>query len=126
MDGLWESVGSTVSQLLCRCVPVLFTDCNGRNGYTRDADGCLLPTESHAIGRCTPEVENSNREAFHKLLEQQFMSSVNSVLGPGHTYFGNVAGVPSRIDHVCMPQSSATCSGARTQGSYAGPYGIQA
>ena len=105
VDGLWAFVGSIISQLPHRCVPVLFTDCNGKNGYTRDADGCLLPTESNAIGGCTPEVENSNGKAFRELLEHQFMCSVNSFQGPGHTYFGNVAGVQSRIDHVCLPQS---------------------
>ena len=44
-------------------------------------------------------------KAFRELLEHQFMCSVNSFQGPGHTYFGNVAGVQSRIDHVCLPQS---------------------
>ena len=29
-------------------------------------------------------------------------------MGAGHTYFGNVAGVKSRIDHVCLPQSLLT------------------
>ena len=30
VDGLWAFVGSIISQLPHRCVPVLFTDCNGK------------------------------------------------------------------------------------------------
>ena len=42
---------------------------------------------------------------FREFLEEQFLCSVNSHLAPGHTYFGNIAGVRSRIDHVCVPHA---------------------
>ena len=43
------------------------------------------------------------------MLERQHLCSANSFRGPGHTYFGNVAGVKSRIDHICIPQSTLPC-----------------
>ena len=43
------------------------------------------------------------------MLERRHLCSANSFRGPGHTYFGNVAGVKSRIDHICIPQSLLPC-----------------
>ena len=84
-----------------------FTDANAKNGLCKSEHG-LQRIESPAIGPCTPELENSSGTLFRSLLEQQFLCSVNSFMGAGHTYFGNVAGVKSRIDHVCLPQSLLT------------------
>lgn len=102
VSGLWRYVVSLVSALPHRCVQVLFTDCNGKNGLHRDADGVCLPIEAPVIGGCTAELENSNGNIFRECLEEQFLCSVHSHLAPGHTYFGNIAGVRSRIDHVCL------------------------
>ena len=102
VSGLWRYVVSLVSALPHRCVQVLFTDCNGKNGLHRDADGVCLPIEAPVIGGCTAELENSNGTIFRECLEEQFLCSVHSHLAPGHTYFGNIAGVRSRIDHVCL------------------------
>lgn len=60
------------------------------------------PIETPVIGGCTAELENSNGTIFRECLEEQFLCSVHSHLAPGHTYFGNIAGARSRIDHVCL------------------------
>ena len=104
---LWAYIGSIVARLPYRCVPVIFTDANAKNSLCKSEHG-LQRIESPAIGPCTPELENSSGTLFRSLLEQQFLCSVNSFMGAGHTYFGNVAGVKSRIDHVCLPQSLLT------------------
>lgn len=98
---LWRFVSSLTSKLPYRCVPGLFTDCNVKNGLRRDGEGFLLLLEALAIGPRTAEPENSNWESFRECLEEQHICSVNSFRPPGHTFFGNLAGVRSRIDHVC-------------------------
>ena len=105
IDRFWQYVGSVISSLPHRCVPVVLTDANARNGLHRDESGAIVPIESPAIGACTREFENSSGASFRRMLEEQFLCSINSFRAPGHTYFGNVAGVKSRIDHIVLPQS---------------------
>ena len=105
---LWAYVGSVVSALPYRCVPIMFTDANAKNGLCKTEGGDWQPIDSPSIGPCTPEVENASGLVFRNMLEQQFLCSANSFMGPGHTYFGNIAGVKSRIDHICIPQSMLT------------------
>ena len=105
---LWAYVGSVVSALPYRCVPIMFTDANAKNGLCKTEGGDWQPIDSPSIGPCTPEVENASGLVFRNMLEQQFLCSANSFMEPGHTYFGNIAGVKSRIDHICIPQSMLT------------------
>ena len=105
----WKYIDKIVSELPHRCVPIILTDSNAKNGLCRAEHGLLQSVGSPAIGPLTPELENSSGLAFRQMLERQHLCSANSFRGPGHTYFGNVAGVKSRIDHICIPQSLLPC-----------------
>ena len=76
---LWAYVGSVVSALPYRCVPIMFTDANAKNGLRKGRD--WQPIDSPSIGPCTPEVENASGLVFHNMLEQQFLCSANSFMG---------------------------------------------
>ena len=105
IERFWQYIGSIIAGLPHRCVPIILTDANARNGLCRGEGGAIVAIDSPAIGKRTPEMENSSGVAFRNLLEEQHLCSVNSWCAPGHTYFGNVVGVKSRIDHACLPQS---------------------
>ncbi|CAE8582344.1 unnamed protein product [Polarella glacialis] len=108
VDAWFNWIDDVISQLPARCVPVLLADWNAHLGWEVRT---TQPSVSQEVGIEGSARENYNGTQLRSLLQRHHMFAINSFSGwpegsdTGPTYY-SPGGNTSRIDYICLPQSS--------------------